>query len=60
MTDINLIKHIYSAELDLSRETILTINTLALVFNLDIIFTINDTKQDVLDKLNELYPNKKF
>lgn len=60
MRDLELIKHIYSAELDLSRETILTINALSLVFNLDNIFTINDSKQDILDKLNELYPNKNF
>lgn len=60
MTDLKLIKHIYSAELDLSRETILTINTLALVFNLDSIFTVNDTKEDILEKLNELYPTKNF
>lgn len=60
MMDLELIKHIYSAELDLSRETILTINTLALVFNLDSIFTVNDTKEDVLEKLKELYPNKNF
>lgn len=60
MRDLELIKHIYSAELDLSRETILTINALSLVFNLDNIFTVNDTKEQVLDKLNELYPNKKF
>lgn len=60
MRDLELIKHIYSADLDLSRETILTINALSLVFNLDNIFTINDSKQDILDKLNELYPNKKF
>lgn len=60
MMDLELIKHIYSAELDLSRETILTINTLALVFNLDNIFTVNDSKEYILEKLNELYPNKKF
>lgn len=60
MRDLDLIKHIYSVDLDLSRETILTINALSLVFNLDNIFTVNDTKEQVLTKLNELYPNKKF
>lgn len=60
MRDLELIKHIYSAELDLSREAILTINTLSLVFNLDNIFTVNDTKKEILEKLNQLYPNKKF
>lgn len=58
MRDLNIINHIFSAELNLSRETIDIINKLSEVFNLDNIFTINDSKQDVSDKLNKLYPKK--
>ena len=56
MKDLNIINHIYSVGLNLDRETIETINKLSEVFNLDIIFTVKDTKQDVLEKLNKLYP----
>lgn len=56
MTDLNIINHIYSVELNLDRETIDTINKLSEVFNLDIIFTVKDTKRDVIEKLNKLYP----
>lgn len=52
MRDLELINHIYSAELNLDKETIETINKLSEVFNLDIIFTVKDTKRDVLEKLN--------
>ena len=58
MRDLELIKHIYSAELNLDRETIDTINKLSEVFNLDNVFTVKDTKHDVLEKLNKLYPKK--
>ena len=56
MTDLNIINHIYSAELNLDRETIDIINTLSEVCNLDNIFTVKDTKRDVLEKLSKLYP----
>lgn len=55
---LELINHIYSVELNLDKETIDTINKLSEVFNLDIIFTVKDTKHDVLEKLNKLYPKK--
>lgn len=55
MRDLELINHIYSVELNLDRETIDIINKLSEVFILDNIFTINDSKQDVLKKLNKLY-----
>lgn len=58
MRDLELINHIYSVELNLDRETIDLINKLSEVFNLDIIFTVKDTKRDVLEKLNKLYPKK--
>ena len=56
MTDLNIINYIYSAELNLDRETIDTINKLSEVFNLDCIFTEKDTKRDILEKLSKLYP----
>ena len=56
MTDLNIINHIYSVELNLDRETIDTINKLSEVFNLDRIFTVKDTKLDILQKLAKLYP----
>lgn len=56
MTDLNLINHIYSVELNLDKETINIINELSEVFNLDCIFTVKDTKRDILEKLNKLYP----
>ena len=56
MTDLNIINHIYSAELNLDRETIDIINTLSEVVNLDNVFTVKDTKRDVLEKLSQLYP----
>ena len=56
MRNLELINHIYSVELNLDSETIDTINRLSEVFNLDIIFTVNDTKRDVLEKINKLYP----
>ena len=58
MISLKLINHIYSAELSLDRETIETIERLSEVFNLDRIFTVKDTKRDVLEKLNKLYPKK--
>lgn len=58
MRNLELINHIYSVELNLDKETIVTINKLSEVFNLDIIFTVKDTKRDVLEKLNKLYPKK--
>ena len=56
MRDLELINYIYSAELNLDKETIDTINKLSEVFNLDIIFTVKDTKRDILEKINKLYP----
>ena len=56
MEDLNIINHIYSVELNLDSETIDTINKLSEVFNLDNIFTVKDTKKDVLEKLSKLYP----
>ena len=56
MEDLNIINHIYSVELSLDKETINTINKLSEVFNLDNIFTVKDTKRDVLEKVNKLYP----
>lgn len=56
MTDLNIINHIYSVELSLDKETIDIINKLSEVFNLDRIFTVKDTKRDILEKLNKLYP----
>lgn len=58
MRDLELINHIYSAELNLDEETLNTIIMLNEVFDLDIIFTTKDTKRDVLEKLNKLYPKK--
>ena len=58
MTDLNIINHIYSVELNLDRETIDIINKLSEVFNLDYIFTVKDTKRDVLEKIKKLYPKK--
>lgn len=58
MKDLNIINHIYSVELNLDKETIDTINKLSEVFNLDIIFTVKDTKRDVLEKIKKLYPRK--
>lgn len=58
MRDLELINHIYSADLNLDRETINTINKLSEVFNFDIIFTVKDTKRDILEKLNNLHPKK--
>ena len=58
MQDLNIINHIYSVELNLDKETIDAINKLSEVFNLDRIFTVNDTKQDVIEKLKKLYPKK--
>ena len=56
MQDLNIINHIYSAKLNLDKETIGTINKLSEVFDLDIIFTVNDTKQDILEKIKKFYP----
>ena len=58
MTDLNIINHIYSPELNLDKETVESINELSEVFNLDCIFTVKDTKRDVLEKLKKLYPKK--
>lgn len=58
MTNLELINHIYSVELNLDRETIETIESLSEVFNFDRIFTVKDTKRDVLEKLKKLYPKK--
>ena len=58
MTDLNIINHIYSVELNLDKETIDIINKLSEVFNLDIIFTVKDTKRDILEKIKKLYPKK--
>lgn len=58
MTDLDIINHIYSVELNLDSETIETINKLSEVFNLDTIFTVKDTKRDVLEKIKKLYPKK--
>ena len=58
MRDLELINHIYSVELNLDKETIEIINELSEAFNLDIIFTVKDTKRDVLEKLKKLHPKK--
>lgn len=58
MKDLDIINHIYSVELNLDRETIEVINKLSEVFNLDIIFTVKDTKRDVLEKINKFHPKK--
>ena len=58
MRDLELINHIYSVELNLDKETIDIINKLSEVFNLDYIFTVKDSKRDVLEKLNKLHPKK--
>lgn len=55
---LELINHIYSVELNLDKETIDTINKLSEVFNFDCIFTTKDTKRDILEKINKLYPKK--
>ena len=58
MQDLNIINHIYSVELNLDSETLEVINKLSEVFNLDIIFSVKDSKRDVLEKINKLYPKK--
>lgn len=54
MKELTLMEYLYSKELGLSRKTIKEINKLAVDFNLENIFTTRDSKEDVLEKIEEI------